>query len=227
MEWNLISLTSSITDLNIFYRGGGMIFPLYLYPFDNSFERHSNLNNEIVKIIAQKIELQFTEEKTDDERTFAPIDILDYIYAVLHSPVYRTKYKELLKIDFPRIPYPANADEFHRLAVFGSLLHNLHLMENVSPSHDKAAFPIAGSNEITSLKYENGKVCINKTQYFDNVPLETWEFYIGGYKPAHKWLKDRAGHILIFDEIEHYRKIIIVLSLTTDIQHQIDEAVKF
>jgi hypothetical protein len=100
-------------------------------------------------------------------------------------------------------------------------------MENVSPSHDKAAFPIAGSNEITSLKYENGKVFTNKTQYFDNVPPETWEFYIGGYKPAHKWLKDRAGRILTFDEIEHYQKIITVLSLTLDIQRQIDEAVQF
>jgi hypothetical protein len=72
-------------------------------------------------------------------------------------------------------------------------------------------------------KYENGKVFINKMQYFDNIPLEIWEFYIGGYQPAKKWLKDRAGHVLTFDEIEHYRKIITVLSLTMDIQQQIDE----
>jgi predicted helicase len=222
MEWNLISLTSSITDLNIYYRGGGMVFPLYLYPFENPSERHLNLNSDIVKTMADKMNLRFTEEKTDDDGTFAPIDILDYIYSVLHSPVYRTKYKEFLKIDFPRIPYPANADEFCRLAALGSILRNLHLMEDVSPSHDKATFPLAGSNEITMQKYENGKVFINKTQYFDNVSLEAWEFYIGGYQPAKKWLKDRAGHVLIFDEIEHYRKIITVLSLTMDIQRQID-----
>jgi len=95
-------------------------------------------------------------------------------------------------------------------------------MENVSPSHDKATFPVTGSNEITTQKYENGKVYINKTQYFDNVPLEAWEFYIGGYQPAKKWLKDRNGRILVFDEIEHYRNIITVLSLTMDIQQQID-----
>ena len=204
----------------------GYSIPLYLYPekgrLDKTEKRRPNLNNEIVQIIAQKTGLQFAVEKTDDDGTFAPIDILDYIYAVLHSPVYRTKYKELLKIDFPRIPYPANADEFYRLAALGSILRNLHLMENVSPSHDKATFPVAGSNEIIMQKYENGKVFINKTQYFDNVSLETWEFYIGGYQPAKKWLKDRAGHVLIFDEIEHYRKIITVLSLTMDIQQQID-----
>jgi predicted helicase len=212
-------------------QGGDYIAPLYLYPekgsLDTTEKRRPNLNNDMVQTIAQKIRLQFTEEKTDDERTFAPIDILDYIYAVLHSPGYRTKYKEPLKIDFPRIPYPANADEFCRLAALGSIRRNLHLMENVSPSHDKAAFPVAGSNEITTQKYENGKVFINKTQYFDNVPPEAWEFYIGGYKSAHKWLKDRAGHILNFDEIEHYRKIITVLSLTMVIQQQIDEVVQF
>jgi predicted helicase len=222
MLWNLIFVTKNITDLNLYYRGGGLIFPLYLYPFDNPSERRPNLNNEIVQTIAQKTGLKFTVEKTDDDGAFAPIDILDYIYAILHSPVYRTKYKEFLKIDFPRIPYPSNADEFYRLSALGSILRNLHLLENVSPSTDKATFPVAGSNEITMQKYENGKVFINKTQYFDNIPLEIWEFYIGGYQPAKKWLKDRTGHILIFDEIEHYRKIVTVLSLTMDVQEQID-----
>jgi len=227
MEWNLISLTSSITDLNIYYRGGGMVFPLYLYPFENPSERHLNLNSDMVKTMADKMNLRFSKEKTEENGTFAPIDILDYIYAVLHSPVYRKKYKELLKIDFPRIPYPENAEQFCRLAALGSLLRKLHLMENVNLSNDKATFPIAGNNEITMQKYEKGKVFINKTQYFDNVPLEVWEFYIGGYQPAKKWLKDRNGRILIFDEIEHYSKIITVLSLTMDIQQQIDEVVKF
>jgi hypothetical protein len=109
-------------------------------------------------------------------------------------------------------------------------------MENVSPSHDKASFPVTGSNEITMQKYlptlsagqtggqasENGKVFINKTQYFDNVPLEAWDFYIGGYQPAQKWLKDRKVRTLSFDEIEHYRKIITVLSVTLDLQRQVD-----
>jgi predicted helicase len=223
MPWNLIFITKNITDLNIYYRGGGLIFPLYLYPFDNSTERQPNLNNEMVQAIAQETGLLFTEEKTEDDKTFAPIDILDYIYAVLHSPAYRTKYKELLKIDFPRIPYPESAEHFYRLAAIGSVLRKLHLMEDVSPANDKATFPIAGSNEIASLRYEKGKLFINKTQYFENVPLESWDFYIGGYQPAQKWLKDRKGRTLVFDEIEHYRKIITVLTLTADLQRQIDE----
>jgi predicted helicase len=200
--------------------------PLYLYSekgdLDKTEQRQPNLNNEIVKTIAQKTSLQFANDKTGDDKTFAPIDILDYIYAVLHSPAYRIKYKELLKIDFPRIPYPESAEQFCRFAALGSVLRKLHLMEDVSSSDDKATFPIASSNEIASLRYDNGKVFINKTQYFDKVPLEAWEFYIGGYQPAQKWLKDRKGRTLIFDEIEHYRKIITVLSLTADLQRQID-----
>jgi predicted helicase len=208
-------------------QGGDYIAPLYLYSekgdLDKTEKRRPNLNNEMVQTIAQKTRLKFTEEKIDDNKTFAPIDILDYIYAVLHSPAYRIKYKELLKIDFPRIPYPENAKQFNHLASIGSVLRKLHLMEDLSPAHDKATFPIAGSNEIATLRYENGKVFINKTQYFENIPLESWEFYIGGFQPAQKWLKDRKGMTLIFDEIEHYRKIITVLSLTADLQRQIDE----
>jgi predicted helicase len=214
-------------------QGGDYIAPLYLYSekgdLDKTEKRHPNFNNEIIQTIAQNTGLRFTNEKwpdlqsgADDDKTFAPIDILDYIYAVLHSPAYRTKYKELLKIDFPRIPYPESAEQFCRLAALGSIMRKLHLMEDVSPANDKATFPIAGSNEIATLKYENEKVFINKTQYFDKVPLEAWEFYIGGYQPAQKWLKDRKGRTLIFDEIEHYRKIITVLALTADLQRQID-----
>jgi predicted helicase len=207
-------------------QGGDYIAPLYLYiekgDLDKTEKRHPNLNNEIVQSIAQNIGLQFINEKTYDVKTFAPIDLLDYIYAVLHNPAYRTKYKELIKIDFPRIPYPANAEQFYRLAALGSVLRKLHLMEDVSPAYDKATFPVAGSNEIATLIYEKGKLFINKTQYFDSVPPVSWEFYIGGYQPAQKWLKDRKGRTLIFDEIEHYRKIITVLSLTADLQQQID-----
>jgi predicted helicase len=228
-----VFITNTIMDAHNL-GSAAYVFPLYLYPeiedLDKTEKRQPNLKNEIVEVIAQKIGLQFANEKwsdlqsgADDDKSFAPINILDYIYAVLHSPAYRTKYKELLKIDFPRIPYPESAEQFCRLAAIGSLLRKLHLMEDVSPSNDKATFPVAGSNEIAAQKYEKGKVFINKTQYFDNVPLESWEFYIGGYQPAQKWLKDRKGRTLIFDEIEHYRKIITALSLTVDLQKQIDE----
>jgi len=222
MLWSLIFVTKNITDFNLYYRGGGAVFPLYLYSFDNSSERQPNLNSDIVKTIAEKINLSFTEEKTDEKKTFAPIDILDYIYAVLHSPVYRTQYREFLKIDFPRIPYPADAKQFKKLAELGANLRRLHLLENVTPSKDMARYPVEGSNTIDSLAYRDEKVWINEHQYFGAVPPEAWNFYIGGYQPAQKWLKDRKCRTLNFDEIQHYQKIVNALYLTWGIQREID-----
>jgi len=204
-------------------KGGESIAPLYLYSFDNSSERQPNLNIDIVNSISAKIGLRYVEEKITDKKTFAPIDILDYIYAYLHSPSYRAKYKEFLKIDFPRIPYPADSKQFTKLAELGAKLRQIHLMENIEPSKTLAIYPVAGDNIIESISYKNEKVWINKKQYFDAVPKPILEFYIGGYQPALKWLKDRKGKTLNFEEIEHYQKIINILFLTKEIQTAIDK----
>jgi predicted helicase len=205
----------------------GYSFPLYLYPeTDKLFaaeKRRPNLKKEVVDEIAQQTGLQFTEEKEDIENTFAPIDILDYVYAVLHSPSYRERYREFLKIDFPRVPYPENAEQFWALAVLGAKLRRLHLMENVEPSANMATYPKEGNNKIEKLSYENNKVRINDTQYFDNVPPEAWNFYIGGYQPAQKWLKDRKGRVLGYEDIVHYQRIIVVLVETGEVQKEIDK----
>jgi predicted helicase len=198
----------------------GSTFPLYIYSFDNT-ERQPNFNTLIIDKIAETIGLVFTNEKQDRGNTFAPIDVLDYIYAVLYNNKYREKYKEFLKIDFPRVPYPQNTEQFLKYASIGSLLRNLHLLENVSPEADLADFPIAGTNEIETVSYKDEKVFINKHQYFENVPPEIWSYYIGGYQPAEKWLKDRKGRALSFDDIEHYQKITAVLKTTIALQQQL------
>ena len=225
MPWNLSFISKNITDLNLYYRGGGTLYPLYLYSFDDSSERQPNLNSEIVKTIETKTGLCFTGEKTVDIKTFAPIDILDYIYAYLHSPSYRIKFKEFLKIDFPRIPYPVDSIQFFKLAELGSKLRQIHLLEDIEPSKDFALYPVEGDNTIDSLTYKDEKVFINKNQYFKTVPRTVWEFYIGGYQPAQKWLKDRKGRKLGFEEIEHYQKIIHSLFLTVELQQRIDEVI--
>lgn len=108
----------------------------------------------------------------------------------------------------------------------GGKLRRLHLMEDVDPQQGMADYPIAGTNEIERPRYENGKVWINDTQYFDHVPQSVWEFYIGGYQPAQKWLKDRKGRRLAFEDIQHYRRIICVLNATDEIMQKIDEVKK-
>jgi predicted helicase len=226
MTWNLVFITSHIMDLNLYYRGGGTVFPLYLYPdadaLDSSEARRPNLNDAIVNEIAEKTGLRFTPEKETTENTFAPIDILDYIYAVLHSPAYREKYREFLKIDFPRVPYPANAERFRALAALGADLRKAHLLENIAPQDSLGAYPIEGSNTVEKPEYKDAKVWINKQQYFDEVPLDVWDFSIGGYQSAQKWLKDRKSRTLNYDEIEHYQKILAALQVTIEIQARID-----
>jgi len=226
------------------------IFPLYLYPEPNAqqtldtpmghdpLERKPNLNSAIVEQIADKLGLTFTNEKETTENTFAPIDILDYIYAVLHSPAYREKYKEFLKIDFPRVPYPKDLTTFEKLSNLGSQIREIHLLESPKVEVYITQYPINGDNKVGKLFYEKtsatlGRVYINYEkappsgasglQYFDNVPEVAWNFYIGGYQPAQKWLKDRKERKLEFEDILHYQKIIVALSETDRIMEEIDK----
>jgi predicted helicase len=206
------------------------VFPLYRYPesdsLDVSAKRQPNLNHDVVDKIAAAIGLRFTEEKEAAPETFAPIDILDYMYALLHSSAYRKKFTEFLKIDFPRVPYPSDGGTFRLLAALGASLRKIHLLENVDYAGDLAKYPVGGENKIDKVDYRDGKVWINKTQYFDRVPVLVWEVSIGGYQPAQKWLKDRRETKLSFDDIEWYQKIVTALHLTLEIQQHIDEAVK-
>jgi predicted helicase len=207
----------------------GYIFSLYQYPatstqqsIGQAAERTPNLNPGIVKQIAEKLGLTFTNEKEAIENTFAPIDLLDYIYAVLHSPTYREKYKEFLKIDFPRVPYPKDADTFWQLVKLGGEIRQIHLLESPIVEQYITQYPIDGDNTVGKPTYKDGKVYINDTQYFDNVPQVAWAFYIGGYQPAQKWLKDRKNRKLEFDDILHYQKIIVALNETDRLMKEID-----
>lgn len=207
-------------------------FPLYLYQEGNpqlSLSkqpfRTPNLNMNIVNQIAKNLTLQFTSEKDNKKDTFAPIDILDYIYAVLHSPTYREKYKEFLKIDFPRIPYPKDTRNFWELVKLGGKLREIHLLESALLEKYITTYPEDGNNEVKKVRYDNGKVWINEKQYFGNVPKLAWEFNIGGYQPAQKWLKDRKGRVLGFDDVRHYQKIIVALVETDRVMEEIDRVI--
>jgi len=232
--WCNVQISSCLIDnrFHFSYKGISSVFPLYLYPETNAqqtigqlTERTPNLNTEIVKQIAEKLGLTFTNEKETTKNTFAPVDILDYIYAVLHSPTYREKYKEFLKIDFPRVPYPKDAATFWQLVKLGGTIRQIHLLESPTVEKYITQYPMDGNNVVVKPKYENGKVYINDTQYFDNVPQVAWEFYIGGYQPAQKWLKDRKEIILEFDDILHYQKIIVALSETNRLMKEIDRII--
>ncbi len=246
-DWHHVLISNTMVDMNLTGNarayGASNVFPLYTYPDSADLlaetTRTPNLNMQMVETIASNLRLTFTAEKTtavipaqagmtkvaNEQTEFAPIDLLDYIYAVLHSPRYRETYKEFLKIDFPRVPYPSNSQTFWQLVALGGQLRKTHLLENrmdIDLQGSVISYPIAGNNVVDKLNYEAGKVFINATQYFENVPEIAWGFYIGGYQPAQKWLKDRKGRALSLEDIEHYQKIINALLETDRLMREVD-----
>lgn len=242
IEWCLTTVSKNPVDANIFRRGGVNLFPLYLYPevsgqtsTDSNRERVPNLDMKIIFTMEEKLKLTFTNEKDNAKSTFAPIDILDYIYAILHSRNYRKKYNNFLKTDFPRIPFPSNQSTFWQLVELGGKIRQIHLMESEVVEDYITQYPIIGDNiitrkmsktsigfEMTCSKKKVGKVWINDHQYFDQVPETAWNFYVGGYQPAQKWLKDRCGRKLEIEDIYHYQKVIVALIETDKLMEEID-----
>ena len=226
-----VLVTSGITDKTLLSsKDNTNVFPLYVYKENmGQEERIVNFNKELYDKIAQGLNYLpcyddnvLIDPISDYNGVLYPQDLFDYIYAVLHSPSYRERYKEFLKIDFPRIPYPTDWEKFRDLAEKGEELRQLHLMEDL-PSKTGVTFPVAGSLQVDCYRWLDNRVYINAEQYFDGVPESAWNFFIGGYQPAQKWLKDRKGLTLSFEDVKHYGRIIYVLQQTERIMQEIDE----
>ncbi len=206
--------------------GAGISYvgPLYLYPdIDNrdmfshleSEKRKPNLNPELVKSLTESY-----------GREPSPEEIFHYIYGILYSNIYRTRYAQFLKSDFPRVPFTANYDLFLRIGQFGKRLVDLHLLKSAELVEITTQFQGAGDNRINNIKYdENNKVYINDSQYFEGIEKDVWEYYIGGYQVLDKWLKERKkkGSPLSLEDIKHFCQVAIALKKTIAIQAEIDK----
>ncbi len=233
LPWSLTLASSCPADMCYVSgrtREGSYFFPLYIYQENmGEEERIVNFNKEMYDKIAKGLNYLpcyddnvLIDPISDYNGVLYPQELFDYIYAVLHSPSYRERYKEFLKIDFPRIPYPTDWEIFRDLAEKGEELRQLHLMEDL-PSKTGITFPVAGSLQVDCYRWEDNRVYINAEQYFEGVPESAWNFFIGGYQPAQKWLKDRKGLTLSFEDVKHYGRIIYVLQQTERLMREIDE----
>jgi predicted helicase len=179
--------------------------------------KRPNLNPEIVAKLTK-----------DFKRAPTPEQIFYYIYAVLYSNVYRIRYIEFLKIDFPRIPFTKDYRLFLDMAEQGELLVNLHLLKSQTLNNPTVKFQDTGSNKIEQIKYDllpdsgQPRVYINKEQYFEGVPEEVWAYQIGGYQVCEKWLKDRKGRLLSLEDIKHYCRVVTAIAKTIEVQREID-----
>ncbi|MDV2504251.1 MAG: type ISP restriction/modification enzyme [bacterium] len=244
------------------------VFCLYLYPVpegENGAQRgliddspwppgmggrRPNLNPNFVADVERRMGMTFVSDGTGNlNKTFGPEDIFHYMYAVFHSPTYRERYAEFLKIDFPRLPLTSDKKLFVALAEKGAELVVLHLIESPVLKDRITHYPVTGDQLVEKghPKYfapgdklpdgtkplKEGRVYISrdnrktgkKGQYFEGVPPEVWEFHVGGYQVCNKWLKDRRGRILSYEDRVHYQKVVVALQETIRLMGEIDDLI--
>ena len=232
-DWCLATVSDFLMDANVFRRGGVNATPLYLYPEEGTLDQsiRVNFDPKLYAAIRKAAGLSGPTPAPDGSDAFRQasadarpdeVKVFDYIYAVLHCPAYRERYAQFLKIDFPRIPYPASSESFAALSTQGEALRRLHLME--APTIGETPYPLHGDGNsvVDKPRYEANRVWINADQYFEGVTSDAWEHHIGGYQPAQKWLKDRKGRALSWDDVRHYQRIIKILSETARIMGEIE-----
>lgn len=197
-------------------------------------DRTPNLSPTFIADLAAKLGLTFNPiQRQTGDGEFGPEDVFHYLYAILHSPTYRERYAEFLKIDFPRVPLTGDAALFRALAGLGRELAALHLLEAPQVNQFITRYPVPGDNRVAAgyPKFTHaageaaGRVHLNPTQYFDGVPPEVWAFHVGGYQVLDKWLKDRRGRQLSYDDLTHYQRVVVALQRTLALMTAIDAAI--
>lgn len=268
-DWDGVFCVNEVLQLNFFRRNGSPTLPLFRYdalslggrrpnialPFANRVAALTGLawddcvegpkQGPLAGVVAprpsQTALFPTRRERGEAGKSFGPRDLFDYIYAVLHSPAYRSRYADYLKSDFARIPLPGSRDLFEALVPLGTELVALHLLDEKALPElaDPKGLRLAGNGEarVTAKMptFDSGRVYINPSRWFETVPEHAWNFHIGGYQPAQKWLKDRAakggkkanpGRVLTQEDILHYRRIILSLTRTAEIMPKIDAVVE-
>ena len=233
--WQHVFVANGITDGNCVSNKDGPthVFPLYLYPNPEelriSTERSLNFKPGFLTALSEALKLSQVEPFKLPQG-ISPEEILAYIYAVLYSPTYRERYYEFLKYDFPRIPLPQDVDQFRTLSTLGQRLIDCHLLKESRPEVAPTGrgvsavhrFEGEGDGVVAQVRYVDGKVWINPTQHFTNVPLAVWEYEVGAYQVCEKWLKDRRGEVLRYEDVRQYRAILVAVAETLRVMTEID-----
>jgi predicted helicase len=249
-EWNVVFVADRLVDMNLFYRGGNVNYPLRFAALSGSFDidrsQRPNFKAGFLKRLGQTLE-RLPKRDANFPEGITPEEIFQYIYAVFHSPGYRKRYADFLKIDFPRLPLTRNLGLFRALARLGGELVAFHLVNapmqaGISLSlPDKAIGTFRYAQPpILRLRYQGphkpvvqklywsaNTVWLNTDQSacFHGVPEKVWKFHIGGHQVCAKWLKDRKGRILSADDLLHYHRIVIALHETIRLMAEIDRVI--
>ena len=211
--------------------GGGYVAPLYLYTeSDLNLQKNQKKSKKITKELNFKSEFWAKMQKQYKNPT--PESILGYIYGVLHSPIYRKKYVNFLKMDFPRVLFIEDPNIFEKISKLGSELIDFHVMRKVPKL--EIGEPISFSKKESKRNYtvetvdhdpKENRLYFNKKSYFEKVSKEIWEFKIGGYQVIQKYLKERKDKS-IESELEHIQKMINIIGYTITQMQKIDQVLK-
>jgi len=231
-EWRNILVTNQVVDhVAISLKSVDYVFPLHLCSETEGNlalreGRRPNLSPSFLSALSEKLGLSQTKPH-GLPKGITPEDIFHYAYAIFHSPTYRKRYAEFLKIDFPRLPLTGNLKLFRALAAKGAELVALHLLESTRIFDFITEFPEKDDSIVEKVHYtdKDNRAWINKNQYFGGVPKAVWKFHIGGYQVCEKWLKDRKGRKLSYDDTQHYQKIVVSLKETIRLMTEIDELI--
>lgn len=243
-----------LIDERTFYsnRGGTYLFPFYLYrdtklqssAFETEIQRPIlNLNRSYIERLERILGLTLINDFGDFSKTVGANDVIHYIYAVFHSPSYRSRYDEFLRIGFPRLSFTRDRDLFRSLCQKGADLVAVHLLKDNYPNASwnilkpKGQSPLQcpltkfsgrDSSEVINgyPDYKNSSVFINPSQWFEGIPENVWNFHIGGYQVCEKWLKDRRGRVLSDEDIIHYQRIVVALNETIHLMKEIDKVIE-
>ena len=230
-NFNTVFITKNIADIHL---TGGLsyIAPIYIYKINDDIN-YSSGNEFLFKGEDKKDNFSNNFRKyfkSIYKQKYTPENILGYIYAILHSPTYRTKYIEFLKIDFPRIPFTAYENLFKKLSDIGFELIEHHLLKKEYRPSISKFYGETDNYKVEKVEYDEKemKVSINKDRYFQPVPVDIWNFYIGGYQVLDKWLKERKKHEISLsgEDIHHFIKVVNVIDHTIKTMQKIDELTK-
>jgi hypothetical protein len=231
-NWSILATEHIIGHKAVSRYDIGYLFPLYRYNAIGNKKPNPKQNNHL---FVREPQAQYNERRENfapkfrafiDEKYghhYQPEEILGYIYAVLHSPTYRRKYAEFLKIDFPRIPFVDERQTFEALSQLGWALVQAHLLKDIPI---RPQVEVTRGRDLVEKPIYNPKeqrLYINPRQYFAPVSEDVWNFHIGGYQVLDKYLKSRKGRHLSLDELENVINVVKVLRFTIDQMQKIDQ----
>jgi predicted helicase len=194
-------ITKSIADLRIMTsnKGTAFAFPLYIYEENSDVPNpDSNFNPAFIQKIESTLNLKLGID-------FDYEALIHYIYAILNSPVYRSRYAEFLQYDYPKIPIINDVEKFKTLCGLGKSLKEAHLLENV-PTVLSISYPITGNDIISKVIYKDNKLFINNTQYFEGVSSIVYDAIFGGHQVVKKWLVARNNYKLEYTDIVYLKR---------------------